>query len=187
MIISPIKVFFDKSYEYLFKNKADDQQIIRYYDKQNLKKKIYSFFSEATHVIDNIYLGNARNAADFFYLSSNNFGLIINVTNEISIYYPDNFKYLNYKINDNNLDEIKEYLEDSYEKINKYKSLFPNKKILIHCFMGSSRSASIIIYYIMKKYPNKFSNTTKSISYLKEKRNIVNPTHKLVNDIIETI
>ena len=47
-----------------------------------------------------------------------------------------------------------------------------NKNILIHCFMGSSRSATILLAYLIK-----YENYTlkKSLEYIKELRNIVNP------------
>jgi protein-tyrosine phosphatase len=46
--------------------------------------------------------------------------------------------------------------------------------------MGSSRSATIVIYYLMKKY-----NMTleESINFVKEKRNIVNLTNKFCEEL----
>ena len=50
-------------------------------------------------------------------LKDKNIKVIINVTTEISEYYPDEFIYLRYKLYDNNKHSIKHYLEQSYEDI----------------------------------------------------------------------
>jgi protein-tyrosine phosphatase len=49
---------------------------------------------------------------------------------------------------------------------------YDNKKILFHCFAGVSRSATVAIAYIMKKY-----NLTVIEAYnmVKNKRNIIHP------------
>ena len=57
------------------------------------------------------------------------------------------------------------------DKIQAFKKDNPDKKILIHCFMGSSRSASILIAYLIK-YEN--YKTRDALNYLREKRNVVN-------------
>ena len=54
---------------------------------------LVSFFEPPTHIIDNIYLGNAYNAAYYYGLKKNNIKMIINVTKEISKYYPEYFTY----------------------------------------------------------------------------------------------
>jgi protein-tyrosine phosphatase len=46
-----------------------------------------------------------------------------------------------------------------------------NKKVLVHCYMGSSRSASTIIYYMIRKYNYSFDD---AFQYLKERRPHVN-------------
>ena len=54
--------------------------------------------------------------------------------------------------------------------------------------MGASRSVSIVLYYIMKTQKNKDGSNyslEQALSYIKNKRFIINPTHKLLNDISE--
>ena len=156
-IMAPIKVVYDKSYEYVIKYiikyfDYDQIEIERLYERHSTYQQVLSFFKQPTLIIDNIYLGNARNAASFYDLKEKNIKLIINVTTEISEYYPENFIYIKYNLYDNNKDSIKKYLKDSYSKIKDFQKKNNNRSILIHCFMGSSRSASILIYYIIKKF-----------------------------------
>ena len=47
----------------------------------------------------------------------------------------------------------------------------PNQNILVHCYMGSSRSASIILAYLIKYYHLTLEDALK---LLKEKRPVVN-------------
>ena len=116
--------------------------------------------------------------------------MIINVTQEISQYYPDYFTYYQYELYDNNHDNIKEYLGDAYKNIKNFQE---NKdgNILVHCFMGASRSASVVLYYLTKEKINKETGKhftlQEALIFLKNKRPIVNPTNKLLEDLGESI
>ena len=183
-IINPIyatyKVLYDKITNY-----NNVKNIIRLNSNIDKITQINCFFSDPIHIIDNIYLGSAFNAASYYKLEKYNIKTIINVTSEISNYYPDNFEYKNYLILDINEDSIEGYLEDSYNYINK--NLYPiedNKNILIHCFMGASRSASILTYYIMKKYNKSFDE---AVNFISNKRNIVNLNTTFADEIKNSI
>ena len=196
--IAPIKVIKDKTYEiiakyilyYIFGNIEESPEITRFYSRISTYNQLISFFEPPTHIIDNIYLGNAYNAAYYYELKKNNIKMIINVTQEISQYYPDYFKYHQYELYDNNHDNIKEYLDDAYKNI---KSFQENNdgNILIHCFMGASRSASVVLYYLTKENINEETNELftldEALIFLKSKRPIVNPANKLLEDLKEAI
>ena len=47
----------------------------------------------------------------------------------------------------------------------------PQKNIFVHCFMGSSRSATIIIAYLIKYHKYGLRD---ALNYVKEKREVVN-------------
>ena len=190
-IYAPFKVVYDKSYEYIYYYLTDYFQnnekikIDRLYERISTYRQIVSFFDQPTYILDNIWLGNARNAASFYDLKNKKIKLIINVTNEISNYYPNEFDYLKYDINDNNKDEIIDFLKDSYHKITEFKKNNNDKHILIHCFMGASRSASILLYYIINTLKNEDGskyNLNQAINFLKEKREIINPSEKFILD-----
>ena len=199
--IAPIKVIKDKTYEivaryilsYIFgKNREEENlpEVNRFYSHISTYKQLISFFEPPTHIIDNIYLGNAYNAAYYYGLKKNNIKMIINVTQEISQYYPDYFTYYQYELYDNNHDNIKEYLGDAYKNIKNFQE---NKdgNILVHCFMGASRSASVVLYYLTKEKINKETGKhftlNEALIFLKNKRPIVNPTNKLLEDLGESI
>lgn len=47
-------------------------------------------------------------------------------------------------------------------------------KVLVHCMAGISRSVSLIVYYLMKKYHLDFDN---ALQFVKNKRKIANPNN----------
>jgi protein-tyrosine phosphatase len=191
-ITSSISVFYDRSGDFL-KNilVIPDNDII---DEKNktYKKRLFTpisfltqiewFYGEPTHIIDNIYLGSSINASHYNTLKDRDIGLIINMTYEISNYFPKNFEYINYPLYDNNLQSIKSYLIESYDKIIDFQLNNRNKNIFVHCFMGASRSASIVIYYLMKKYNYSLND---AIVFCKNKRLLVNPTILFYDELSE--
>ena len=145
----------------------DEDKNTRIYPEVGYYTEFSSFWSGPTHVIDNIYLGSAYNAASFKTLKKLNIKVLMNATTEISDYYPDDFIYLRYKLYDNNKHSIKKYLEKSYADI-KFHQENTSGNIMIHCFMGASRSASIVIYYLMrtqKKPDNTFYSFDDAVSF----------------------
>ena len=56
--------------------------------------------------------------------------------------------------------------------------------------MGSSRSASILIYYIMKTLKKENGdkyNLDEAIEFIKNKRDIINPSKKFISELKEII
>ena len=146
------------------------------------------FFSKPTHIIDNIYLGSAFNAASKDILKDLGIKVVINMTKEISLYHQEDFKYLQYDLYDDNKGSIKKYLEQVYEEIlnNQEKDVDGNFKsnIFVHCYMGASRSASVVIYYLMR---NKNYTFDESVELLKSKRGNVNPTFRFTKDLAKSM
>lgn len=190
---SSLNVIYDRgtdfvNYYFLSASNEEDDRPIR----GGFKKRVYStlprldqihtFFSTPTHIIDNIYLGSAFNAAHFDSMNELNIGLIINMTSEISNYHSDKILYKKYPIYDNNSESIKPYLEKIYDQIISYQELNNNKNIFIHCFMGASRSATVVAYYLMRKHKY---NVDDAIKFMKQKRNVVNPTMLFYEELNE--
>jgi len=172
------RVALDKTYDYL-SNTKQTSTTERVGTSPSYWTQITTFLASPTHVIDNIYIGSAYNAACYSTLKNLGIEVIMNITTEISEYFPNNFIYKTYKIYDNNQEDISQYLDDAYNYIEENK----DKKILIHCYMGASRSASIVMHYLIKKY-----NMTVDEAYnkLKEKRLIVNPSKKFAENLHES-
>ena len=137
----------DKINQYI--NHQQSHKVIRMNPEPNVFIRLSNFFTEPTKIIDEIYLGSAFNACNSNQLSSRNIKIIANISTELSNYYEnyEGFEYFNIKVNDINEDSIKEYLDSFLEFMDMHKG----KPILVHCFAGSSRSATCILYYLIKR------------------------------------
>lgn len=168
------RVVSDKMCEYwdTKENNTNDRHFIN----PSIYDQYVAFFSKPTHIIDNIYLGSAFNAANFSQLSDLDIHVIINVTKEISIHFPDNYLYKKFELYDNDNENIGKYLNDIYNFIEEQQ----HKKIFIHCKMGASRSASVVIFYLMKKYN---MNLDSAIDFVKKKRMIINPNSRFIETL----
>lgn len=147
------------------------------------------FFGPPTHIVDNIYLGSAFNAALYDTLKENNITTILNITREIRNYYPDDFQYIRYDLYDNNKHSIQSYLEKAFTTI-RHQQDNTNGNILIHCYMGASRSASVVLYYLMKTKKNEngeFLSFDEALNFIKSKRSNVNPTFRFTKDLAKSI
>ncbi len=178
------RVLCEKGYNYIYnnelKNYIETKRIFGY--NGGMLSAVYNLSKDATHILNSIYLGNAFNARDYYTLKENNIGLIINCTTDIQNYFEnlDEFEYHRVSVKDSGDSHIYNYLDDMADTINNYIVKNPDKNILIHCFMGSSRSATILIAYMMK-----YLNYTRreSINFLKEKRDLVNLNLNFFEDL----
>lgn len=169
-----------------YANEKDSRRIL---PEVGLYTEFSFFFSSPTPIVDNIYLGSAFNAASYDTLIEYNISVIINVTKEISNYFPDDFNYIKYDLYDNNEHSILEYLNDAYKKI-KHHQHNTTGNILVHCYMGRSRSASVVIYYLMRSCYNdkgELYSFDEALEYVKNKRPIVNPTFRFTKDLAKSI
>ena len=117
------------------------------------------------YIIDNIYLGDAIAAGNETYLKKYNISLVINCAiQHISDY--NKLKALELKLYDYYEEELFPKFEYAYKIIKQYKKT----NILIHCIAGASRSASLVIFYIMKE---KKWNYDKSFEYVQKIRNCI--------------
>ena len=164
------------------KIKQNTRTTKRIFTPKSKIEQIQTFFSEPTHIIDNIYLGSAFNASNYNSLKKNNIGLIINMTNEISNYYENEIEYKKYGLYDNNKQPIQQFFNQAFNDIKEFQQYNPKKNILVHCFMGASRSASIVAYYIHKKHNKKIND---AIIFMKNKRIVVNPTVLFYTQLLE--
>lgn len=167
-MLAPVKILFDKSIDYF---NTESHKVKRIYPKYSYINQYTSFFKKPTHIIDNIYLGSAFNSACYYQLINLKITTIINITKELTNHYPYDFIYHKYAIHDNDLDNINIYLTDIYNQI-----INTSGNILIHCFMGASRSVSAVIFYLMTKHK---MTLNEAVLFIQKKRSIINLSETL--------
>ena len=153
---------------------------------QNLFSFIYTHMAnllqEPSFIIDNIYLGSSYNSSNKTSLEHHGIRRILNVTCEIPCSYPNSYTYLQIPVRDSR----DSFLESHFEEMYQFMVAKPDRPLLVHCYMGSSRSASIVIYYMMRRHGKTFQE---ALDYVKGKREAVNLNCNFANELnaLETL
>jgi protein-tyrosine phosphatase len=144
------------------------------------------YYNDADLVINNMWLGNKSSSQDRDFLNSNQINLVVNCTRDITIpewYEHDNINHIRLPIydwdseNDNNI--LKNEIMNIINTMDTYKK--NNKNILVHCFAGMQRSATVIACYLMYYY--KF-RPEHAIFYIRNKRGIAFQPYPTFNSFI---
>ncbi|XP_071446380.1 protein phosphatase Slingshot [Hetaerina americana] len=124
----------------------------------------------ATPVFDHVYLGSEWNASNLEELQKNGIGHILNVTREIDNFFPGVFDYLNVRVYDDEKTDLLKHWDNTFRYITRAKK--DGSKVLVHCKMGVSRSASVVIAYAMKAYDWDLKT---AVEHVKQKRSCIKP------------
>jgi protein-tyrosine phosphatase len=126
--------------------------------------------SQPSLIVNNIYIGSAFNAADKEWLRSNSITTIINATNEISNFYPDEFNYYNFPTDDTEKGSLVNFFEKFCNVVNRVEY---NNGILVHCYAGRSRSVILVLYYLITRC-NMTRNAALDLIYKKRPQTNIN-------------
>lgn len=112
-----------------------------------------------------LYLGSMEDAKNLPMLTKLGVTHILNVTSDVENYYERKFTYMNISVGDG-VEGIGKHFQRAHSFIEESDVVF------VHCRHGISRSATIVISYLMKKHS---WSLEKTLEFVKEKRPIVNP------------
>ncbi|KAE8591567.1 hypothetical protein XENTR_v10018494 [Xenopus tropicalis] len=125
-----------------------------------------------------LYLGSEWNASNLEELQKNKVSHILNVTREIDNFFPELFKYLNIRVLDEENTNLMQYWKETHAFITAGRR--QGSRVLVHCKMGVSRSASTVIAYAMKEYEWTLET---AMRHVKERRNIVQPNAGFIRQL----
>ncbi|KAI5637977.1 dual specificity phosphatase, catalytic domain-containing protein [Phthorimaea operculella] len=131
-----------------------------------------------TEVFDHVYLGSEWNASNLEELQRNGVRHILNVTREIDNFFPGMFDYLNVRVYDDEKTDLLKHWDNTFKYINKARN--EGSKVLVHCKMGISRSASVVIAYAMKAFNWNFD---KALKHVKTKRSCIKPNNNFLSQL----
>jgi atypical dual specificity phosphatase len=132
-------------------------------------------------IIDHLFLGSGKDAQDKDALLEAGVSIVLNVTAEWRISHPNDFTHHRIELADSVRQSLDVAMEKACEIISNAKTQNPPSKILVHCVMGRSRSAAIVMAYLVK-YENM---TLKEAFELTHKaRPIVRPNSRFLSDLI---
>ena len=121
-------------------------------------------------ITEGLYLGNLFTANNIEVLKNLGITKVLSLIERFRIpkfNEQDNIKHKVILINDSLQENIIKYFGECLNFIK------GEEKVLVHCAAGTSRSATIVIAYLMWK--NKEMTFEKVFNYVKEKRPVVNP------------
>ena len=125
-----------------------------------------------------IVLGNEDCARDKGFLDMNKFTHVLICAEGCEMFYESEYKYKVIYLDDSPDQHILQYFKEAFDFINE--AIITKGKVYIHCVMGISRSASIVIGYLM--YMNKLSYN-EAYMYVKSKRKQINPNSGFVRQL----
>ncbi len=128
-------------------------------------------YTEAQEVYPNIFLGSIFAANNKKWLKDNNITYILSLVNPGNKIDGINYQIYN-KINDTPEQDILHIFGECFKFIDN--ALINNSKILIHCYAGISRSATILIGYLIYKLNMSFDDIS---NHIIKKRKIVHPNY----------
>ncbi|CAH1788616.1 unnamed protein product [Owenia fusiformis] len=103
---------------------------------------------QIAEVLPGLYLSSQDVAADVDILEQHDITHILNVASMIENWFPDDFKYLKIEILDIPESDISKHFPECFKFIDE--ALGSKGRVLVHCNAGVSRSATIVIAYIMR-------------------------------------
>ena len=122
--------------------------------------------------MDHLYLGSVGAAYSLNVLKSLNISYILTVCECLPPKFPNEFTYKVISVTDDPSTQLKNYFNEALDFIRN--AINQGKNILVHCFAGVSRSASIVIAYLIKYHHLDY---IPAYNLVRIKRPWINPNH----------
>ena len=132
----------------------------------------------ATMVCDGLYIGDAGVASELGILEELGIERIISLGNEKEVKkykYFEHIEYLKIVVDDEENEDIAKYFAICNKFIN-----FNFQNTLVHCHQGISRSATIVIAYLMNTYRTDFNT---AFQKLKSVRHVIKPNKGFIRQL----
>lgn len=136
---------------------------------------LFHYDPEMDKITDKVFLGNEEASKRIHILKSLGITNILVVGRGLAQHYPNDFVYKSFEIDDIFLEDISIFFEESFKFIEESKG-----NVYVHCAAGVSRSATIVIYYIMRKKNKKYED---AYQFVKERRPSIAPNIGFVKQL----
>lgn len=157
---------------------------------------MYYLINAMDEIIPHLYISNWNKSNDIYELKKNNIKAIITIethfkSNDIMDYYRNNnIDYYYLYLNDLSTENIYDYFDDSYNFIKNH--ILKGNNVLIHCRAGVSRSATLVLNYIIKElYYSNSENiyspefiVNYALEIVRDKRPIINPNEGFIKQLL---
>ncbi|KAJ8355454.1 hypothetical protein SKAU_G00182480 [Synaphobranchus kaupii] len=138
--------------------------------------------AELTPILPFLYLGNEQDAQDLDLMQRTNIGFVLNVTTHLPLFHYERglLCYKRLPATDSNKQNLRQYFEEAFEFIEEAHQA--GQGLLIHCQAGVSRSATIVIAYLMK---HTWMTMTDAYKFVKARRPIISPNLNFMGQLLE--
>ena len=155
----------------------------------------YKDINQINEIVPHLYISNWEQSDNFAILKNKKIRAIITLEtmaksdSVLNFYKKNGIDHMYIYITDTPNMNIFEHFDETYDFINKYISKGEN--VLVHCRAGVSRSATIIINYLLRKTyetnkveicPCKMLNNI--IEYIRKKRPVINPNNGFMKQLL---
>jgi len=133
----------------------------------------------AHEIIPNLYLGNIKAASNIHFLKDKNVTHILTVAKNIEPRFPlSGIEYKIIPVWDDSTENLISHFSDTYIFIDK--AIKSGSAVLVHCAAGVSRSATVVIAYLMKQ--NQWT-VEQSRDFVFKKRSCIYPNEGFVEQL----
>lgn len=146
----------------------------KFQELNDYEKSQTELFPEIDQITEKIYLGNYDGARDLERLQNLSVSHIMVCGTFLNIHFSDNFVYKQFELEDSYNQDISQHFVEAIKFIEN------SDKIYVHCFAGISRSAAIVIAYLMWK--EKLSAFECKMR-VQKKRKSINPNYKFMEQL----
>lgn len=156
-------------------NEYGDISIDKHIDNSNM---IFDdLFVPPDHVVDNIYIGSVLSSTTLNKMKEFGITHVVNAALELECNFPDDITYHKLELVDSPLQSIDAVFDKATEFIDNGNF---NGKVLVHCVAGISRSASIVLAYLIRY---KYMRLKHAQHFLAQRRPVVAPNHGFLGQL----
>ena len=101
-----------------------------------------------SEIVEGVYIGSFADAKNKQFLAAQRITHILSAAWELAPAFPTKFEYFHVKMSDKPDFDLHKHLEVAVEFVHAAKE--KGGRVLVHCYAGISRSASIVIAYLIK-------------------------------------
>eukprot|EP01137_Pigoraptor_chileana_P002504 Opistho-2@2332 len=134
-----------------------------------------------SEILPFLFLGTEKNSGDLPILESLNISIILNVAKECSNQFDDGrMLYKKCPLEDSSTENIRRVFDEAFEFIDSARR--QNRRVLVHCLGGVSRSVAVVIGYLMSRYS---MNLDDAYSFVRERRPMIAPNLNFMGQLLE--
>ena len=101
-----------------------------------------------SEIIDGLYIGSFADAKSKKFLQQSRITHVLSAAWELNPAFPGQYEYLHIKMSDKPTFDLNLHLDCALEFIQN--ALNNDGRVLVHCYAGISRSASIVVAYLIR-------------------------------------